>query len=190
MSVDFADRTSAPDYTAGLTIGLHVGRLVRIVAICGLGVFGLGAFREVVVAVLNVDTNAFGWNLIHLDQENNLPTWFTSMLLFSVGMTALFLAQLGSRIEPRNVGAWVLLGFFFVLFSVDEIVLLHEMTVKPMRSLGTWTGLFHFAWVVWALPAVALIAVGFVPFVLRVRRATAIRLLIAGAVYVSGALGM
>lgn len=191
MTNDVADGSLRPSIRlANVDVVFDARGIVRIAAICAAVVWGLGLFRQIVVAILNVDTDAFGWNLINLDAENNLPAWFSGLLLFSVGMTALFLARFARRAEPRNMLWWTALGAFFILLSADEIMKLHESTVPSLRSSGTWTGPLHFPWVVWALPLLVLVAVSFLPLLRRLPRATTIRLGVATAVGILGAVGM
>ncbi len=190
MTDYLAGRSSSTIRLANVDVVFDARRIVRIVAICAAVIWGLGLFRQIVVAILNVDTDPFGWDLINLDAENNLPAWFSGLLLFSVGMTALFLAQFARGAEPRNVPWWTALGAFFVLLSADEIMKLHETTVAPLRAIATWTGLLHFPWVVWALPLLVVVALCFVPLLRRLPRATTVRLGVATAVGILGAVGM
>lgn len=175
---------------ANVDLVCDVRSIFRAAAVCAVIVWSLGLFRQVVVAILNVDTDPFGWDIINLDAENNLPAWFSGVLLFSVSLTAMFLARLSRTVEPRNVLWWAALSLFFALLSADEIMKLHETTVAPLAALRKWQGPLHFPWVVWALPLLVLVAVSFVPMLARLPRATTIRLGIATAVGILSAVGM
>lgn len=183
-------RAAAGPGRAPIEIAFDGKRLVRLVAICAAGVWGLGLFRQVVVAILNVDTDAFGWNVINLDGENNLPAWFSGLLLFTIGLTSLSLAWLARVAEPRNVPWWTTLGAFFVLLSADEIMKLHEVTDGAMRATGSWSGPLYFPWVIWAGPFLVLVALAFVPLLRRLPRKTTIRLGVAAMVGITSAIGM
>ncbi|WP_417309621.1 hypothetical protein [Devosia sp.] len=63
-----------------------------------------------------------------------------------------------------------------------------------LRQFGGWLpdsgGIFHFKWVFIAAPMVIVVGLAFIPFLLRLPRATAIRLIVAGICYVGGSFGM
>lgn len=165
-------------------------RIVWFVAICAATIWGLGLLRQVVVAILNVDTDPFGWNLVNLDYERSIPTLFSTLLLFCGAVTAAAVSVLAKTTEPRNAVSWALLAGIFLLLCTDETLGFHEMSGDALNTLRQWHGPLYFSWVVLGLPLVILVGVVFLPFLRRVRRATAIRLIVAGGVYVSGALGM
>ena len=118
--------------------------------------------------------------LFDLDQENNLPTWFSGALL---GATAalLGLRAARARIERRGwAGHWTALAVGFVLLSLDEVAGVHESINSAIV-------------IPWAIPAAAGVAVlgtAFVPFLLALPRRTSGLFLLAAALYVGGALGV
>lgn len=71
------------------------------------------------------------WNL---DSEANVPTWFSSMQLATVGLGVSGLAALGigGRMEKR---ALVLAGFGFLVLSLDELISLHEKLGRGIEEL-------------------------------------------------------
>ena len=76
---------------------------------------------------------------------------------------------------------WLVLGLGFCFLSLVEVVALHEL----MNSL-----LGDTPWTAVAIPFAALLGLCFVPFLRSLDGATAIRFLVAGAVYVGGAVGV
>ncbi|HQZ12856.1 MAG TPA: hypothetical protein PK286_08200 [Devosia sp.] len=183
-----ADAASARH--ASIQMRFDAGRIVRFVAIFAAIIWGLGLVRQVAFATGAIDSRAFGWEVISLDGEANLPSWFSGLLLFTISVTALFLAKFARIAEPRNAAWWMLLSAFFLLLSADEIVGLHEATVWPLHSIRTWTGPLLFAWVLWGVPLLALVGLLFVPLLARLPRATTLRLCIAATIGIAGAVGM
>ncbi|MGH6996917.1 MAG: hypothetical protein ACREEO_01935 [Phenylobacterium sp.] len=134
------------------------------------------------------------FELFDLNGENNVPTWFTSM----VWAMAAGLAMVASRREfsPDTITrlSWSLLGGVFLLLSLDEVGSLHERllglagdTIK--RSLGLADS-FYYSWAPMGMLMVILIAGLFVPFLLRIPRGAAARLILAGGVFLSGSLAI
>ena len=134
------------------------------------------------------------YELFDLNGENNVPTWFTSM----VWAMAAGLAMVASRCEfsPDALMrlSWSLLGGVFLLLSLDEVGSLHERLLGLAGdSLQSALGLadsFYYSWAPMGMLAVILVAGVFVPFLLRIPRGVAARLILAGGVFLSGSLAI
>ncbi len=115
--------------------------------------------------------------LFELDTENNLPTWFSSFLLFNNALITLFSAQMhGNALKLQ----WRLLSVGFLILAIDEVAGLHE-------SFHT---AIDFNWVLPASVLVGLIGVSFIPFLSRLDKRLAIGFIISGLIYIGGALGV
>lgn len=136
---------------------------------------GLGA--ELLRHGLGLDHPAI--NLCSLSYEGNLPTWYASALPL---LLAASLAELARR-EPGERGHWRLLALGFVYISIDESVGLHEL----LGGLFETRGLLYFGWVIPAAAIVLLVGLAFLGFLRRLDRATARRFVLAGGLYVTGA---
>ena len=78
----------------------------------------------------------------------------------------------------------------FAYLTADEYLHLHEMLTAPMRRLLHVDGLLHYAWVVpYALIGIVLLFTLW-PFLRRLPRRVVRNMLIAGAVYIGGAMGL
>lgn len=132
---------------------------------------------------------ALGWpdhglhSLLSLSYEGNLPTWYASTLAF---VCALLLFA-WARALPRDRAHVRLLGAGFVLISIDEQIGLHELLSEPFQYSAP---ALHFGWVVPAGLLVLALAAAYLPFLRRLPRRTAARFLLAGGLYVGGALAM
>lgn len=134
------------------------------------------------------------FQLFDLNGENNIPTWYTSI----VWAIAAGLALVASRREAGHDAvmrwSWTLLAGVFLLLSLDEVGSLHERLLglagdTAQHALGLADS-FYYDWA--AMGAILVIVFGalFVPFLLRVPRAVAARLIIAGGVFLSGSLAV
>ena len=64
--------------------------------------------------------------LFNIDQEANIPTWFSTTQLFLTGFTFLFI---GYRTEHTPPPSWLgtkIFGFGFIYLSLDEAAVVHE----------------------------------------------------------------
>jgi len=128
--------------------------------------------------------------LFELNREANIPTWFSSLLLI---LNAFILAIIAIRTKAQQgpyYTQWFVLAAIFLYLSIDESALLHEMVEKPVRRALDLSGYLYFAWII---PAVCcLIALGLYirRFLFDLPKSTRWLFLIAGAVFVGGAVGM
>lgn len=115
--------------------------------------------------------------LFELDEENNLPTWFSSFLLLNCAFVLWSHSQ-GEGVT--NHLYWRLLALGFLLLSMDEVAGLHET--------------FHTAiddnWTIYGAVLVVIAGLAFTPFLMSLERSIAVWFLISGAVYLAGALGV
>lgn len=131
--------------------------------------------------------------LLNMDGETNLPAWW-SVTLFTVGAVLCACVAAGSREGPaqRWRRHWLLLSGILVFLSIDEGALIHEELSRPLtRAFDLEASRWEF-WA-WTVPYTALgllVLVVFGRFMLALPSSTRNHLLVAGAVFVAGAVGM
>jgi hypothetical protein len=128
--------------------------------------------------------------LLDLEGEGNLPSWYASTTLL---LCALFLLQIGrtKRLAgDRYAAHWLGLAVIFFFLSVDEAVGFHEMSADPLiRALN----LPRWLWAGWVLLGglfVLVVGLTYFRFLLALPVKTRALFLVAGTLYVGGALGM
>jgi hypothetical protein len=128
--------------------------------------------------------------LAWVDGEGNVPAWYSaSLLLVSSGLLAVIaLAQ--KHLRRGQVLHWVVLSLIFAFLSIDETVQLHELSIRPLQDMFGATGFLYYAWIVPAGVCVALLAVAYLRFMVRLPSRTRRLFLLAGAIYVGGAIGV
>lgn len=119
---------------------------------------------------------------LSLSYESNVPTWFSSALLLACAVAA---GAIAVARPPWHRHWWVISGVAAYL-SLDETAELHEHLGGHIDT----GGVFYFDWVIPAAIVVALIVVAFIPFVRALDATTRRRLILAGVIYVGGALVM
>lgn len=119
---------------------------------------------------------------LSLSHEHNVPTWLASSLLLACAIAAGTIAREAKQWRRHWWGAAGIAGYA----SLDEVVQLHE----HLGGHFAFGGIFYYDWVIWAAAIVALVAAVFWPFVLALPEQTRTRLIVAGAVYIGGAVVM
>jgi hypothetical protein len=175
--------------------GVQLDASITSVAVWGSwSIAALGVLGSVVLYAryaLGHDQLLGASHLFDLNREANVPSWFSSML---IAACALLLAAIAcARKAQGHPGSkdWRLLSWIFVFLSLDEIASIHESTIGDL--IMRWfrpSGVFTFAWVVAAIPLLALFLLRFLRFLKLLEPRTRAGFILAGTVYVAGAVGM
>lgn len=126
--------------------------------------------------------------LLFLDGEQTIPTLYSSVVLVAcAGLVAL----IGWGVKPAvDRMAWRALAVVFLAAGIDEFAAIHERAIEPIRDgLAISSGPLYYAWVLPGAAAVVILTAVFSGFLWRLPADTRVRYLIAGALFVGGALG-
>lgn len=183
------DRGNLPATQRGV-VRLNIAKVTRRLWVALAIVIGLGFLREVILQIIGTETGLKELRRFAFDAEHSLPTWFEVLVMAAASALLAILAALSSGRDPENRFHWSLLAVVFLLFSIDEAVSFHEMTITPLRQALNLTGFLYFSWVIIAAPLLLAMGIYFIPFLLRLPRPTAIRFAFAGGLFVAGAFGL
>jgi hypothetical protein len=134
--------------------------------------------------------------LLDLEGENNLPSWYSS---FALLLSSALLGIIGlHRKREANPYArhWLALAIVFLCLSIDEAASIHEMTDPLLdqwlktHDLGYVLRLIGTAWVLAGVLFAVIVLLLSLRFLQRLPFGTRMRFLIAGGLYVSGAIGL
>jgi hypothetical protein len=149
-------------------------------------VVGAGIAVESLKATVGLGDYKILLPIFSLSYEQNVPTWYSSAILLTCALLLATVAA-GARLrEAPYVKHWWGLSAAFFYISLDETASFHE-------ALGSWArlgGVLYFSWVVPAAIIVAVIGVAYLRFLAHLPKATRSRFILAGAIYVTGALVM
>ena len=142
--------------------------IVCVVSLAGLAAELVGG--EVLVSYLS------------LSYEGNVPTWIATVLLFASALVAAAIAREAVTFRRH----WWGVAAVFAYASLDETAQLHEHLGGNLEA----GGVLYFDWVIPAAVILVGLALIFWPFVRALAPATRRRLIIAGAIYIGGAVLM
>ena len=116
----------------------------------------------------------------NVDDEPSVPTWYSACLLFTSSLLLLAIAGAKKRERDRDARYWYGLAIGFAVLSMDEVAGFHE----------TFNTMMDVEWTIPAAVLAAVTAVVFIRFLLRLPARTRNRFILAGAVFLGGALGV
>lgn len=125
-----------------------------------------------------------------VDQEISVPTWYSQSALLVAALLAFYIG-IKEKFRRKMYGAWLGLGVVLTYMSMDEGASFHELSKVPTAtSLGIESGFLLSAWVIPALVLALAVGLLFVKFLLRLPRRTSGLMILSGAVFVAGSIGM
>lgn len=127
--------------------------------------------------------------LFSLDRELNLPAWYASFSLLLCGWLLFIIAAAKRREADAFVRHWQFLAWVFFFLALDEAVGIHESLIfKNLRH--SLPAVFHFTWVIPGIVFVAVVGLSMLRFLAHLPPRNRWAFILAGAIYVGGALGM
>jgi hypothetical protein len=183
----FEETRRASVVPATVDLSIRVGHAQTILAFCVGGCLAAGASVAAVSVFTGADQLMGFKRLLDLNVEGNLPTWFSSGLLF---VAAALLGGLAVNAGSGHRRAWGLLAMVFFGLSLDEAASIHEMSNAPLRRILHLGPALYFPWIILGGLVAALVVIAEWRLLRSLPRRTAFRFIIAGIVFVSGALGL
>lgn len=128
--------------------------------------------------------------MVDLWKEQNIPTFASALGLAFCGVLLVAIAGHVRQAHERDRWHWTGLAAIFFFLAADEMLGFHDALTLPLRAATQASGAFYHAWVIPYLVAVALLGAAYLPFVLRLQMPTRALFVIAGVLYVGGAIGI
>ncbi|MEZ0484932.1 hypothetical protein [Fibrella aquatica] len=126
----------------------------------------------------------------NMDAELSIPMFYTVLLLLAASFLSWFVSRDKASVHPLN-RQWAVLGAIFLLLAMDEATGFHElMNASTLQGYAPESNFLHWTWVIpGALFALTVLAF-YIPFLRTLPQRTAGFILLAGALYVGGAIGV
>ena len=128
-----------------------------------------------------------------LDDERNIPTLFSSLLLFMCSLLLFLIAIIENKIKSGNRYSWALLSLAFLVLSSDELLSFHERLINPVNDMvgkENMPAFLQFAWVIPVGILLIIFVIYFRKFFLELNKRSRLNFLISFLFYTGGALGL
>lgn len=171
---------------------ISAGRFFRFFVFCTFSLVFISTFLSFLkfqILISNKNLVNIGLTFFSVNREGNIPTYFSSFILLICAILPAFIFFLKRKNHLTEKIYWGLLAFLFLLLSLDEFIGFHELTIDPLRNSLNLSGWLSYGWVVPAIFIVVILGVVFIKFLFMLSAQIRIQFIIAGAIYIGGALG-
>jgi hypothetical protein len=170
-------------------------RTIFILAVIALTLSVLGAMT--LYMGLQASTGGFDpealtgvQRLVNIAGEANIPTWFKAATLLLCAQLLFLISVSQARNDAPYSRHWRDLGILFLFLSMDEIATIHEEVGAEITAFLQTTGIFLYGWVIIGIVFVTAFVMVYAGFVRSLPRMPRYLFVLAGTIYVGGALGL
>jgi len=171
---------------------IRIPRKKVITALCLMAVvlITLSVMGQIYKFTLNDGMDRYLTTVFNLDDEFNLPTFYMTLMLLTCSLLLVVIGESKIDFEGRYRWHWTILGIIFFYLALDEMIVLHEMTIRPVRNLLNTGGLFYYAWIIPAGLFLLVLFLFYWKFLLDLKARFRRLFILSGAIYVTGAIGL
>ena len=126
----------------------------------------------------------------NFDQEANFPSLYSALALGFCSYLLAIISIFKKAQKARYAKHWKTLSLIFLFLALDEACSIHELFIPVLRGAMNAKGIFYFTWVVPAFFLLIVFLVAFRNFIKNLPKKTKTLFILAGTIYVAGALGM
>ena len=135
------------------------------------------------------DRDVFTWiKLLDFDYEGNLPSLYSAVAILFAALLLAVITTHKKRSAQRYL-SWLGLTLIFVFLALDEGTSIHEKIGDLTETYYKSSGYFYYEWLIPYLVLLAIFVVSYIKFLFTLPKAIAIQFVIAGVMFVSGAVG-
>jgi len=146
--------------------------------------------REIVQWLNSTNGSEIIPHYFNFDRESNFPSLYSTLTLGFCSYLLHIIATIKKSRQAKFVNYWKALSFIFLYMAIDEACTVHELLIPILRGVINAKGIFYFAWVVPALFLLVIFLLIFRKFIQNLPAKTRTMFILAGSIYVGGAIGM
>jgi hypothetical protein len=127
----------------------------------------------------------------YFNTESNIPSLYSSLAIIACAVVLFQISSLRGEVDKRRHFHWKIMGYVFIFLGVDEFISIHEsLTGVTRRAIGDGAGYLHYAWVLPYMIVFSVVFVYMARFFLRLPAWLKLQFVLAGSVFVAGAVGV
>ncbi len=132
----------------------------------------------------------FAIHEFHMDDEHNLPTFFSVALMLTSGLLMAVIGIYAIVHRKGYSGYWLLMTPIFFFMAYDDYKEIHEQLGVLIREHFTLTGFLNFAWYIPVVPVLFILFLFYLRFLWHLPQETRNRFLAGAVIFVMGAVGL
>lgn len=168
-----------------------LGTLSPILWLATALMIGIGALHALVVGLADLDANNAGMRFLNLDSDQSLISFYSGALILIASITTLGVGLCHRRTRSAQAPYWLMLAAVLLYMSMDETISFHEAVGDVLWRRGVVPDFLYFAnWLVFGIPVAIVVGLLFLRFLRMIERPLAARFILAGAIFLGGAIGM
>lgn len=172
-------KSKIADTRKPIIINIQCESIVKAIAVLCASLISI----HVVLTIIHYELKELPWlfrELFDVDEEESIPTWFSSAILLLAFGALCFIYRVKKAIRNKYKNAWLGLAIGFLFMSVDEVAGFHE----------TLNSVIPYSWAIPGLIVATIIFGIYARFLSSLPASVAVQFIIAGAVFVGGAVGV
>ena len=127
--------------------------------------------------------------LFDFDEEDNFPTYYSSVSLLFASVLLLFISYFNKYNGIKYI-LWFILAMAFFYASLDEFTQLHEKLDNILRKAFNPTGIFFYAWVIpYGIVALLTGIIYYFYFLRKLPKKISRLFIFSGVTFITGAIG-
>lgn len=139
-------------------------------------------------------TNSRTFGLLFVGEDESVPAWYSSIMLLFCSILLAVIGYAKKEAGDRYSLHWRALSAIFLFLSVDEGIRIHEKMATLgqliLEGAGLSGGFIIRAWVLPGAILVLIVALAYLRFLVALPQKTRNLFLLAGLLFVGGAIGM
>jgi hypothetical protein len=179
--------TTGGQDNAASRITLRLRRIAAFLVIGWLLIVAAGFLAEYARYIVGSKSQVVDY--FSLSEEQNVPTWWSSSMLLACSVALAAITATKTRARGDRKTHWAVLSVIFCYMSLDELVEIHER-LNDIPALSQHHGALYYGWIIPASVIVLVFAVSYLKFLFHLPMKTRVKVALAGALYVGGALGV
>ncbi len=172
---------------------IHPRKLAQVLTVVVIGLVLCHLATNSIAYTMGHDTQFGLRHQFHLDNENNLPTWYQSITLLTCAVLLAIIGLHNRHAEASGARYWQSMAAIFLYLATDEAASIHEMTMLRfdpfLKPYDYFHGYLLYSWVILGVIGVLWFVTAYRQFVATLPTKTRHLFLLAGALYVGGGLG-
>ena len=147
--------------------------------------------EKLAIAQLNqLTATEFTTRFFGFDEEANFPTLYSFVTLAICSGLLAIISAIVKITSFQLAKSWRALSFIFLFLAVDEACSIHEILIPLIKIVVDTRGLLYFPWVIPASVLLIIFLFLFRHFIYNLPKKTRNLFLLAGGIYIGGALVM